>query len=174
MTFDIHQVRRNREIIAANIRAADDYDSDYQTKIDVGGAHAAQPSQEESSSSPQNSGSTNDPRRSISPEGDSEPRNHRPVGSCSSDEAYSPIDDDRSDDQSRSSPDIDDLVNGSHAKYSNRNRSGSDSSESDNYASGGARRAPRFVMRGHIAALKDGFGFIETMAQDGEIFFHST
>jgi cold shock CspA family protein len=29
------------------------------------------------------------------------------------------------------------------------------------------------VMKGYIAALKDGFGFIETMAQDGEIFFHS-
>lgn len=32
---------------------------------------------------------------------------------------------------------------------------------------------PRVVMKGYIAALKDGFGFIETMAQDGEIFFHS-
>jgi cold shock CspA family protein len=29
-------------------------------------------------------------------------------------------------------------------------------------------------MKGYIAALKDGFGFIETMAQDGEIFFHSS
>lgn len=34
-------------------------------------------------------------------------------------------------------------------------------------------KTPRVVMKGYIAALKDGFGFIETMAQDGEIFFHS-
>lgn len=118
--------------------------------------------------------STSDIRRqSASPEGSREKRNHQ-AGSFSSDES-SPLDDDRSDIQSRSSPDIDDLVNGSHVKY-NRNRSGSDSSSSDAYASGSgsARRTPRFVMRGHIAALKDGFGFIETIAQDGEIFFHST
>jgi len=30
----------------------------------------------------------------------------------------------------------------------------------------------RVLQKGYIAALKDGFGFIETLAQDGEIFFH--
>jgi hypothetical protein len=46
-------------------------------------------------------------------------------------------------------------------------------SSSPGSASGRAEKSPRVVMKGYIAALKDGFGFIETMAQDGEIFFHS-
>lgn len=66
---------------------------------------------------------------------------------------------------SRSPSDSSDVVavNGSYSGYSEDNPSPPQSTT----------KTPRVVMKGYIAALKDGFGFIETMAQDGEIFFHS-
>lgn len=55
------------------------------------------------------------------------------------------------------------VINGSYEGYSTESNSPPQS----------VAKTPRMVMKGYIAALKDGFGFIETMAQDGEIFFHS-
>jgi len=53
------------------------------------------------------------------------------------------------------------------------NGSGTHKYRNNSESNGSSHKTARYVMKGYIAALKDGFGFIETVAQDGEIFFHS-
>jgi len=69
---------------------------------------------------------------------------------------------------------VEDLLSNGSCRYDLQlnNSEGSVSSSPSSSVSSSSKN-PRVVMKGYIAALKDGFGFIETMAQDGEIFFHS-
>jgi len=192
--FDIHQVRRTREIIAANIR------SNNQEKFgEIGDA-----GDEKSFENSQNP--------NHSPVGEVEQLPTRPVESgrgASGDfhsnfpaltEVQRVITPPLSDYQSSSENPIPSMSGSSESakgsssslefeppqtpsRYSPDSDGKSSSDSPGNYGTkyransvgemNGSQKPPRFVMRGYIAALKDGFGFIETAAQDGEIFFHS-
>lgn len=225
--FDIHQVRRNRELVAANIRAHDDVDSDSESSpgcsnpasVNTPVSHQGPPPQTQGLSFHQLAGALSNSQNSlhntlVSAGLGSPPGGNRPLSASSSPpERRNDVLSDLSSgisaylangmDKFSSKPsqdvgnvldsptwneltkdiegqkmmdgglDADLLANGLGRYDHPFNSEGSVSSSPSSSVSSSSKN-PRVVMKGYIAALKDGFGFIETMAQDGEIFFHSS
>lgn len=59
-----------------------------------------------------------------------------------------------------------------HVATNGSNGANSNGANSNGTNSNGANPSPRPMLQGFIAALKDGFGFIETKDHDKEVFFH--